>query len=299
MTSRHPTAARAVLDVGGTSIKLGGVSGDAVVVGEPVPTLGSAERDVVLGQLAVAVDAALASAASFGGPVAGVAVAVPGPFDLAGATPLLRGLGKLDSIYGVDLRAELGRRSRVADVPVVFVRDSDAVGVGEAVFGAGRSARRVLTVALGTGCGTCLTQDGVPVDEVDGQVIERLHERRTPDGTVDEVLSARGLAGLLGIEPALIPSVLAARPLRERVQWAVDEFGGRLGRFIAGAHDLGFDRVVVAGGLARSFALFARSLAEVAPVRCAAAELGTRGALLGAVRLAFPDGSDASGRIAR
>ena len=104
--------------------------------------------DVVLGQLATAIDGAVEQATTA---VAGVALAFPGPFDVARGRALIRGLHKFDSIYGLELRPLLAERISRSDLRIGFARDSEAAGVGEATFGAGRGGGRVLTITLGTG----------------------------------------------------------------------------------------------------------------------------------------------------
>ncbi len=277
----------AAVDVGGTNLKFGAVSGVDVIVGPLISAHAQGDRATIVRQVQAAVDGALTCAGEFEsvGP-AGVVLAFPGPFDLDEATPRIRGLEKFEAIYGVDLRTELTVGPRL---PIVFVRDSEAVGVGEALCGAGRGASRVLTVALGTGLGSCLTVDGRPVRAHGAQVIDQLHRLSTPEGRADDVLCARGLAGLLEVDPEHVAAAFTARPIRSALGDAIEEFGRRLAAFLDRLRWIGIDRVVVAGGLSQSFDRFAPAIAQHLDIPCVAAELGARGPLLGAVRLAFSD----------
>lgn len=273
----------AVLDVGGTSIKVGAVpvasgpganatsQGDVrVEIADAIPTLAGSDSDTVLHQLAIATESALASAQALGTP-RGLAIAFPGPFDLDAGRPLIRGLEKFESIHGVDLRDALRQRIDLHDLPIVFVRDSEAAGVGEAMYGAGRDGRRVLTIAIGTGFGSCLTDNGQVVESVGDQHVDQLHQLQIPAGRVDDVLSARGLAAI-----------------SDESDDPFEIFGLRLGRFLVEVTErLDVDLVVIGGGVAGSFERFAPSVRSVLPVPCAAARLGTSGPLLGAARLAF------------
>ena len=283
------------LDVGGTSIKTGLVSGDRVALGPSLPTRSDEAADVVLTQLTAAVEAAGGLITEeVAGTAAGVAIAFPGPFDVAGGRALIRGLHKFESIYGLDLRSELRRRlvaagSRSATLPIEFARDSESAGMGEAVFGAGRDGGRVLTVTIGTGLGACLTATGrrVEVVEIVGDLdIERLAQRPTTDGRADDVLSARGLADRLGVNTA----ELAAMVAQPAVSDAVADHGRRLGEFLAPVvAELDVDLVVVGGGLVAVFHLFAGPLrTALGDARCEPAALGASGPLLGAALLAFP-----------
>lgn len=278
----------AVLDVGGTSIKSGIVDvdhaqgADAVIVGASIPTCSTERAEVVLGQLAAAIDGTLERATG----AVGIAIAFPGPFDVPRGRALIQGLHKFESIYGLELRPLLAERITRPDLPIGFARDSEAAGVGEAVFGAGQGGGRVLTITLGTGLGSCLTADGVVIETVGELEIETLAQRPTPDGRADDVLSARGLADRVGVATAELRSVIddgrAAAELRDH--------GRRLGEFLAPVVDeLTVDLVVVGGGLVAAFDRFGPALRDaLGATPCRPAELGAAGPLLGAARLAFP-----------
>ena len=273
----------AVLDVGGTSIKVGATlvtsgpgtnatshDGVDVIIADAIPTLAMSDSDTVLHQLAIATESALASAQTLGTP-RGLAIAFPGPFDLDAGRPLIRGLEKFESVYGMDLSEALRRRVDLDRLPIVFVRDSEAVGVGEAVYGAGRDGRRVLTIAIGTGFGSCLTDHGRVVGQVGDQQVEHLHRLHVAAGRVDDVLSARGLAAI-----------------SDESDDPFETFGLRLGRFLDEVTEqLDADLVVIGGGVAGSFDRFAPSVRTVLSLPCSPAQLGTSGPLLGAARLAF------------
>jgi glucokinase len=294
------------LDVGGTSIKSGVVSlsslgpaasagtpADAVQMGPSLPTRSTESAEVVVAQLVQAVTTALGVA---GPDVVGLAIGFPGPFDIAGGRALIRGLHKFESIYGLDLRAELraelrgglrASRSGTAELPIEFARDSEAAGTGEAVFGSGRTGTRVLTVTIGTGLGSCLTDMGRVVEIVGDLEVEKLAQRTTPDGRADDVLSARGLADRLGVETSALQS-LVDEPTASA---AIRDHGRRLGAFLAPVVDeLDVDLVVVGGGLVAAFDLFEACLqAELGSTPCEPAILGAKGPLLGAALLTFPD----------
>lgn len=273
----------AVLDVGGTSIKVGAVHGQRVLTRPPVEAHATASTDIVLEQLIVAARSAMACAADLGSlAVTGLAIAFPGPFDLAGGRALLEGPGKFHSIHGLDLRSAL---APAIGLPIGFARDSEAVGVGEALHGAGTGRQRVLTVALGTGVGTALTHDGTPVGRVGDVEIESLFARSTPHGLVDDVLSARGLAATLGVAP---PNLADALKRPATVQAGIADFADRLGAFLTSLDSLQADIIVIAGGVAESFHLFQERTATQVATPVVPARLGPRAALLGASLLAFP-----------
>jgi glucokinase len=270
----------AALDVGGTSIKSGVVRGTDVEVLPSVPSRSRDDRDVVLGQLAAACAAAVDAA---GEKLAGVAIAVPRPFDLERGIPLLRGLHKFESIHGVELPPVLRSRTAVGDRPIRFAGDAEAAAVGEARFGAAAELQRVLTITLGTGMGACLTDGGSVVTAVGDAIVEGLHDRRiTNEGSderADDAFSVRGLATALGVEPGNLRAAVAD----PRHAAALEEFGRRLGAFLGPIlDDFGAQAVVIGGGLSHAFDRFGPAM----DIPAVAASLGARGPLLGAAALA-------------
>jgi glucokinase len=276
----------AALDVGGTSIKSGVVHVDRdppdVELGPSMPTLAqSDDAGVILARLAEMADHALALDPG----VAGLAIAICGPFDVAAGVSRMRGVHKFEPIYGIDLRAELIGRSAIGERPIRFARDAESAGTGEARGGAGRGVDRVLTVTLGTGVGTCLTVGGRPVEFVDGHGVEHTAMRATPWGRADDALSARGLADTLGVPMATLRDVIDD-PAHAS---AISEHGARLGTFLAPVvTELDAELVVVGGAIAAAFDRFGPALqAALGPIPVRPTALGPAGPLLGAALLTF------------
>jgi glucokinase len=279
----------AVMDVGGTSIKTGAVSfGDGsddprIEVGPVLPTNSNDAADVVLDSLAAGADAALDVA---GNGVTGLAIAICGPFDIDAGISRMRGVHKFEEIYGLDLRAALRDRSKVSDLPIRFARDAESAGTGEALAGAGTGVDRVLTMTVGTGLGTCLTERAQPVEIIDDFGVEHLAMRDTPwGGRADDVLSAHGLADRLGVAMADLRAAVDDPTNVEIVR----DHGTRLGTFLAPVV-VEFDAhlVVIGGGFSAAFDRFGPPLqAAIGTVPVRPAALGTAGPLLGAAHLTF------------
>jgi glucokinase len=135
-------------DVGGTRLKAAVVQDGRAA--EPVSrsTAGIDAAAVVPLLVAVANDLAP------GGDVDAVGVAVPGIVDDGRVLSLP---GKFDGLVGHDVAGALTAALRL---PVTVVNDAVAAGVGEATSGAGIGHRRVVTMTIGTGVGTAVTEDG-------------------------------------------------------------------------------------------------------------------------------------------
>ena len=278
----------AVMDVGGTSIKTGTVrfdNGDdpLIELGPVLPTNSNEAADVVLASLAAGADAALDLA---GREVAGLAIAICGPFDIDAGISRMRGVHKFEDIYGIDLRSALHDRSTASGLPIRFARDAESAGTGESLAGAGAGVDRVLTMTLGTGLGTCLTDHAQPVEFVDGFGVEHLAMRDTPwDGRADDVLSAHGVAARLGVEMIDLRTAVED-PANAEV---VSDHGTRLGTFLAPVV-VEFDAhlVVIGGGFSGAFDRFGPALqSAIGPVPVRPAALGTAGPLVGAAHLPF------------
>lgn len=108
------------------------------------------------------------------------AVSIPGPFDYANGIALFEGVGKFDTLRGVDVRSALleGLRAR----EVVFLNDADAFLLGEWRSGAARGHHRCAGVTLGSGVGSAFAADGRIIDS--GPAVP-------PEGRVD-LLTYRG-----------------------------------------------------------------------------------------------------------
>ena len=153
----------------------------------------------------------------------------------------------------------------------------------------GSSRTRHQILALGTGFGSCLTVGGSPVARVAEQRIESIFEHATPHGRVDDVLSASGLARSLGVDTVDLGALLTDPAGQAAARDGLIEYGRRLGAFLATLRPLDADIIVISGGLAGSFGLFADTVAAHLDVPIEASRLGARAALLGTARLAFPD----------
>jgi glucokinase len=118
-------------------------------------------------------------------------VAIPGPFDYARGIGRFRGVGKFDTLNGVNLRARL-TRAVDRQARMVFVNDAEAFGMGEWIAGAAAGHDRAVALTLGTGVGSVFIDGGevirdrqdVPPDgsahllQIDGHPLEATVSRR-------------------------------------------------------------------------------------------------------------------------
>ena len=194
-------------------------------------------------------------------------VAVPGPFDYDAGVAWYRGVAKFDALYGVDV----GRRLRDGLGPevaahLVFLGDAEAFALGEWVFGAGRSARRILGVTLGTGVGASFLDGGVAV--VDGPDVPpagRADLLTVDDRPLEESVSARAIVARYaraGGPPSSVAAIAErARGGEDRAGAVLNEAFGILGAALAPwVASFGAQVVVVGGAMVRSWDLIAAPL---------------------------------------
>ncbi|MEU6457038.1 ROK family protein [Streptomyces sp. NPDC047065] len=181
-----------VLDIGGTHVTAALVDPAAsrvlpsTVVRTPLRS--DAEADVVLDAVAAA---ALALPAGHG-PRWGVAM--PGPFDYATGVGRFEGMGKFESLSGVDVGAGLRARLAGRAQRLCFLNDADAFAVGEYRSGAAAGHERVVCLTLGTGVGSSFLSRGRPVHS--GPVVPpsgHVHRLTVHGRPLEDTVSRRGL----------------------------------------------------------------------------------------------------------
>lgn len=289
------------IDIGGTKIAAALVDQDGQVLSDmnvPTPRDGYAE---VLSRVAELIKTCVETA---DGPVTAVGVGSPGVVDPAegvvrSATGILPGW--TGAPIGSTLRASSG-------LPVAVENDVRAMAFAEALLGAGRSYDSVLYVAIGTGVGGAVTQQGRLVRGASGTVGEIAHLLVSTRGELTCGCGRHDHLEAVAAGPAIAATYSARRggtavpltDLRQRMHagdalaaQVVSEAGAILGRALAGlVVAAGFDAVVVGGGAtalgdalmvpARQALLEEMERAVRYSVPMLAAELGTTGPLIGA-----------------
>jgi glucokinase len=303
------------VDLGGTKLAAGLVEQDGAVVRRAVEPTDLAGEDAVLAQL----ERVIADLAD--GEFSALGIGIPSTIDQRSG----RAVTSVNiPLAGVDLRDRLQRRF---GVPVAIENDGNVAAVGEHRLGAGRGARHVVMLTLGTGVGGGLILDdrlyrgavgaagelghitldlnGLPCQGVcpgrghleamvSGHAAERLAERAAaerPDGDL-----GRAAAAGRDVEPRLLVELASAGPGDAREVLA--HVGLHLG---VGISDLvnvfNPELVVVGGGFAEAGELLLGPAREVVAERTlipardvvsiVEAELGPDAGLVGAALVAF------------
>jgi len=105
--------------------------------------------------------------------LAGIGIAMPGPFDYENGVGWFKGVGKFDNLYGADVRSEiLNRLALPQNYRLRFMNDASCFAIGESLMGEVSVHSRILAVTLGTGFGTTFIENnkavsgkfGIPAD---------------------------------------------------------------------------------------------------------------------------------------
>ena len=185
------------IDLGGTATKAGLFSEDGSLIAKTeFPTDAKNGRPALLASIASNVRAL---AERNGVPLADCAcgIGVPGPVEDGGYTEAIPNLGLRDCYPGRELAELLG-------IPVRVLNDANAAALGESWRGAGRGAKSMICVTLGTGVGAGIVVNGTVLGGAHGLGGEIGHMLVNPDetepcgcgavGCLDQVSSANGVA---------------------------------------------------------------------------------------------------------
>lgn len=258
------------LDIGGTHISGGLISNRS---GE-LETEGFGQHDVDAQADAETVLAAWVDAInSVAGkrPVAqldGIGIAMPGPFDYRQGISLIRGLGKYDVLYGMNIRAELKKRLRLpGSFPILFQNDAICFAMGEQHFGQGEGKGRLVGLTLGTGLGAAFLRHGKPVTE--GPCVPpggTLYNVPYRGGIAEDYFSARGL--IKQYQQRSNTEVNEASQIYDRAllddreaRATFSHFGKELAQFLSPwLHSFGAQTLVIGGGITKSASFFAKEV---------------------------------------
>lgn len=295
-TSRHLG-----LDLGGTNVKWtvvehGGEAWGAVAL-DQVPTRYAAQTDAVpAGIVAQLGEVAAASIADWG-PVASIGIGVPGLYDPA--TGRTRFIVNVPGPWaGLPVA---GPVSEATGVPAFLINDARAFGLAELRLGAGRGARSMVGLTLGTGVGGVIAVDGRVHLGHDGTAGEIGHQTIDPDGPwcncgnrgcVEAFARADQICAACAA-PTVEEAVRRAREGEPRALRGLRDVGRYLGIGIANMITvISPDRIVLGGGVAAAGELlFAPIREEIArrvtttsieDVVLVPAELGTWAGAIGA-----------------
>jgi glucokinase len=197
--------------------------------------------------------------------VSRLVVAAPGPFDYENGICLVRGLGKLDGLFGVDMRAELARALLVDPAVIRFLNDAEAFLLGESAAGAARGHDRAIGITLGTGLGSAFLVGGELVRA--GESVPPngdLHVVPFRGGCVEDTISGRAISARFDGRTGAAEIAARADAGDVRSAAAYASLGADLAAFLEPWLDAFRPTCVVVGGsIARAWRHFSAALPPI------------------------------------
>ena len=289
---------RAILgiDLGGTKISTGLISGKGEILEQPVtiPTGGKDPEKVIVDRIFNTIEKTLESSRLKTDDISGIGIGSTGPLDMRAG--LILDCPFLPTLKNFPLRETVHTRF---GLPVFLDNDANCFALAEWYFGAGAEYQTVLGYTLGTGLGCGIVINGriyTGATQHAGEVGTSPYRNMT----IEDIVSGSGISKiykeLCGMEkPAREIADLAFKGEGHAIQtW--EKFGAHLAHAIAwGINMIDPDIVILGGSIANAMNLFApsmeRSLRQnICPLpaevtRIVKAKLGDHAGLIGAACL--------------
>lgn len=228
--------------------------------------------------------------------VAGVGLAMPGPFDYSKGIALFKGNEKYESIYGLQVEEFLRPLLALPDAVVRYHNDASCFGIGEDRYGSAKESQRSLGLTLGTGFGSVFVDEGVPI-VVRKDVPEDgcLWHLPFKGGIADEYFSTRWFRNnyeyKTGVRLSGVKDLVELSSIDSDARSLFDQFGSNLAEFLIPWSERFKPQIIVLGGnISKAYPLFGKALSYglqstgiKIPIKLS--ELGEDAAVLGAARL--------------
>ena len=163
------------VDLGGTHVRAGAFDEEGQLLGQDEARIASIGPDDGLGVIEQLIQSMLDSVNA--STLLGIGIGSTGPLDPQRGT-----INNPYTLAGWSDVPIVKRLNQVFHVPVRLENDADAAALGEYWQGAGRGAKRLYAVTVGTGVGTALIVDGKIYRGVDGSHPEGGHQLIDPNG---------------------------------------------------------------------------------------------------------------------
>ncbi|MFY0601974.1 MAG: ROK family protein [Cyclobacteriaceae bacterium] len=228
--------------------------------------------------------------------IAGIAFAMPGPFNYKTGIAYFEGNDKYGALYGIEILKELSRHLEVPNLPMRFLNDATAFTVGEAWFGKAAGYEKAVALTLGTGLGSAFVDHGKPVvlreDVPEHGCLWHLPYK---DGIADDYFSTRWFVNTYkertGIGVEGVKEVFEKASEDESAMMLFEEFGTNMAMFLKPWLNKFNPGVIVLGGnVSKAFEAFSPALLgalhkEGITTKFVCSELMEDAALIGSARL--------------
>lgn len=268
-----------MLDVGGTNIKAGILSETGTLYEDKITVFqakSKGNKEEIFDNFVEILTTLIEKIPQENRQIAGIGMAFPGPFDYKRGISMMKGLGKYDAIYGIEISKEIKKRfltskhadCLLANCKFVFLHDVEAFAAGECYFGQARVCEKVMYLCMGTGAGSAFSQ-GKTILKKDKRVPENgwIFNTSFMESIIDDYLSVRGLAALskkiLGEEKSGLELYLLSQQNDQEALDVYRQFGNWVKNAIVPFLDSFCpDGIVLGGQLSKSFSYFGEALTE-------------------------------------
>lgn len=269
------------LDVGGTGIKASLVSetGNLLIPITHYDAKSSCSKDIILDNLSEII---IKQLHIYARPISilGVGIAFPGPFDYEKGICLIEGIGKYDSIYGINIAQLLHERLSNDDYfmnyaspsfSIRFENDASLYALGEMIIQPTIS-EKCICFCIGTGLGSAFIEDGKLItNREDVPSNGWVYDTPYKASIIDDYISARGILKLYEtlsgqqlkeVKP-IADLALAGHPMaRQTFNQFGSNFSEAITTFLETFHPTS---IVIGGQIAKSFGLFKESFYDGLP----------------------------------
>lgn len=229
--------------------------------------------------------------------IKGIGFGMPGPFDYVNGIALFENVLKYEGLYNVNVGVKIRDILGLPDhIPVRFINDATAFGLGEDWVGKGAKYSRVIALALGTGFGSAFIDDGIPV--VTGDLVPEIGavwHLPFKDSIANDYISTNWFVKEYErLSRDRLPGVKEIAELYDEqpeVQNLFNEYGRNMGEILSPWLLKFRAEIVISGGnITRAFPLYKAGLFEVLnaesiSVEISISDLKEDAALLGSARL--------------
>jgi glucokinase len=226
------------MDVGGTFIKSGVMTADSVLVDGTQQTVAidsDGSKEDIINSLTEAVRQGISLVEYYGYIPAGIGICMPGPFNYnTGVSGMVH---KFAAIKDIPLKEVIAESIPGYDLPIVFGHDVNTQLYGEMCGGNAQGFDNVCLVALGTGLGFSMANDGKILQTATGGPLVSIWNLPYNGGILEDYASKRGFYNtweiVTGQKPDESLTVAAMGGLAAGGDAIALEVFSRVGKFIA------------------------------------------------------------------
>lgn len=250
------------VDIGGSHISAARIDMDTAAVLHPYKVRRSVNAQAAAPEIIEAWAAAIREVA-MDTPldVVHLGIAMPGPFDYSEGISGMKGQGKYDALFGLNVRTLLAVALNVPERQIFFMNDAACFLQGEMFGGAGHGKRRAIGLTLGTGLGSAW------YEEEAGAVDADLWRSPFRTGIAEDYLSTRWFIScyqqLSGRQVGNVKELLALRAQDRNADKVLDIFAVNLATFLLPLiKENQPDIVLLGGNISRAYDLFGPALLD-------------------------------------